>query len=56
MTLGTDEDPAVYFDMIPADIKPTRVQGIDETYPAMMIPSLVGLVVLNIGALVLFLM
>ena len=56
MALGTDEDPAVYFGMIPATIKPTRVPGIDETYPAMMIPSLLGLVVLNIGALVLFLM
>ncbi|MDX2079136.1 MAG: hypothetical protein SFZ02_22090 [bacterium] len=56
MAIGTDEDPGVYFEMIPADIKPTRVPGIDETYPPMMIPSLLGLVVLNIGALVLFLL
>lgn len=48
---GADEDPSVYFEMIPAEIKPTRIPGIDETYPSMLIPSIIGLVLLNIGAL-----
>lgn len=57
MSLGADEDPAVYFEMIPADIKPTRIPGVDESYPSMLIPSIIGLVVLNVGAvLALFLL
>lgn len=57
MSVGSDEDPSIYFEMIPADIKPTRVPGVDEEYPSMLIPSIVGLVVLNIGAvLALFLL
>jgi len=51
MAVGADEDPSVYFEMIPAEIKPTRIPGIDETYPSMLMPSIIGLVLLNIGAL-----
>ncbi|MCU0481291.1 MAG: hypothetical protein MUE54_08775 [Anaerolineae bacterium] len=57
MSVGADEDPSVYFEMIPADIKPTRIPGVDEEYPPTLIPSIIGLVVLNIGAvLALFLL
>lgn len=52
MGISDDEDPATYFQMIPADIKPTRIPGINETYPPMLIPSIIVLVVLNIGAFV----
>mgnify|MGYP001461302913 CR=1 FL=1 len=51
MSVGADEDPSVYFEMIPVEIKATRIPGIDETYPSMLIPSIIGLVLLNIGAL-----
>lgn len=50
--IDQDADPAIYFEMIPANIKPTRIPGIDETYPPLLIPSIIGLVLLNIGALV----
>jgi len=53
MEIGADEDPSVYFEMIPNDIAPTRIAGIDETYPSMLVPSLIGLVVLNLGAVAL---
>jgi hypothetical protein len=53
MEVGTDEDPSVYFEMIPKDIAPTRIPGIDETYPPMLVPSLIGLAVLNLGAVAL---
>ncbi len=51
--IDDDADPSVYFEMIPTEIKPTRIPGIDESYPPMLIPSIIGLVLLNIGALVL---
>lgn len=54
--IDDDADPSVYFEMIPADIKPTRIPGIDESYPSMLIPSIIGLVLLNIGALVLLIL
>lgn len=54
--IDEDADPSVYFEMIPADIKPTRIPGVDESYPSMLIPSIIGLVLLNIGAVVMLIL
>lgn len=53
---SADADPGVYFSQIPADIKPTRVPGLDETYPRYLVPMISFLVVANLAALVLLLL
>lgn len=45
-----EDDPMVYFDTIPKDIKATRLPGEDERYPAALIAGFVLLLVMNIGA------
>lgn len=46
-------DPAHFFTFIPADIKPTRLPGTNERYPALLLVGLLLLVVFNGGALAL---
>jgi hypothetical protein len=46
-------DPSEFFKFIPADIRPTRMPGTNERYPALMIVSLLLLFVFNGGALAL---
>jgi hypothetical protein len=50
--LGT-VDPAHFFTFIPDDIKPTRLPGTNERYPALVMVGLLLLVVFNGGALAL---
>ena len=45
------DDTTRYFNMIPAEIKATRMPGIDEQYPRALVMALVTLVVLNLLAL-----
>jgi len=45
-----DVDPSEYFKAIPKNIKPTRVPGMDESYPALVIIGLLTLILLNAGA------
>lgn len=43
-------DPGVYFRAIPPEIKATRLPGMDERYSPIVIPMIMILVLLNIGA------
>jgi len=45
---GVDMDD--YFEMLPANVKATRSPGIDEKYPALLMPLLILLVIGNLGA------
>lgn len=45
-----DLDPGEYFKVIPKEIKPTRIPGMDESYSKLAILSLLLLLALNIGA------
>lgn len=48
----TEPDPTEFFKLIPKEIKPTRLPGESESYPAPLIAGIVVLIVLNIGALI----
>jgi hypothetical protein len=44
-------DPSLLFRRIPQQIKPTRVPGTNEKYPALVVIGLLTLIALNIGAI-----
>ena len=46
-----EDDPSVYFNEIPKEIKATRMPGIDEKYPALALIGVVVLAVANVAAL-----
>jgi hypothetical protein len=49
-------DASEFFQYIPKNIQPTRLPGTREGYPAMVIIGLLGVIVLNIGAVALLVM
>lgn len=46
----TEIDPSEYFREIPPKIKPTRLPGVDESYPVLVVLGLLVLILLNVGA------
>ena len=50
------DDTTRYFNMIPAEIKATRIPGIDETYPRALVIVLGVLALLNVGGLILLIL
>lgn len=45
-----DLDPGEYFRAIPDEIRPTRIPGMNESYPTALVLGLILLLLLNIGA------
>jgi hypothetical protein len=43
-------DASEFFQYIPKDIRPTRLPGTRERYPALLIIGFLGVILLNIGA------
>lgn len=50
---GDTADPDTYLRMIPKAIKPTRLPGVVERYPPLVLIGLIALVLANVGALAL---